>query len=148
MQQVAGAMGVLADNGFAASKIGTGLRNIFIEIGSKGGSLEERLQKLADQNLSLAEATDLVGKRSAAQLITLLDNVDAIKEANDIYYTFGRTQAAAAEQMNTTQGRLDILGNVWANFTRGIGESITQSGIFIRTIKSLLSYLMRRLRLL
>ena len=138
LQQVAGAMGVLADNGFAASKIGTGLRNIFIEIGSKGGSLEERLQELADQNLSLAEATDLVGKRSAAQLITLLDNVDAIKEANDIYYTFGRTQAAAAEQMNTTQGRLDILGNVWANFTRGIGESITQSGIFIRTTKILI----------
>ena len=138
LQQVAGAMGVLADNGFAASKIGTGLRNIFIEIGSKGGSLEGKLRDLADQNLSLAEATDLVGKRSAAQLITLLDNIEAIEESNDLYYSFGRTQAAAAEQMNTTQGRLDILGNVWSNFTRTIGESITQSGFFIRSTKFLI----------
>ena len=138
LQQVAGAMGVLADNGFAASKIGTGLRNIFIEIGSKGGSLEGRLRELADQNISLAEATDLVGKRSAAQLITLLDNIEAIEESNDLYYSFGRTQAAAAEQMNTTKGRLDILGNVWNNFTRAIGESITQSGFFIRSTKFLI----------
>ena len=40
-QETAAAMGVLADSGFQASRIGTGLRKILLEVGESGESLKE-----------------------------------------------------------------------------------------------------------
>ena len=69
---LSGAMAVLADSGFTASRIGTGLRGILTELGTSGQDLTSIVEELAEEEISFAEAVDLVGKRSAAQLLTLL----------------------------------------------------------------------------
>ena len=133
LQETAGAMAILADNGFTASRVGTGLRGIFTELGTETIDIKGKLRELSKENLSLSEAVDLVGKRNAAQLITLVDNIDVLDKAEDAYYSKGRALESAAKQANTFQGNLAILNSAIDKYQIGIGESIIKSGIF-RTI--------------
>jgi len=131
LQQTTGAMAALADAGFTASRIGTGLRGIFTELGKTSADVERSLKGLAEQNISLGEAVDLVGKRNAAQLLTLLKNIDAIEEGNKKYYEQGRALIAASEQANTLSGQMQILNSEFKKFQIGIGDSIVKSDLFI-----------------
>jgi hypothetical protein len=133
-EQTAGAMAVLADNGFTASRVGTGLRGIFTELGKTSADVEASLNSLAKQNISLSEAVDLVGKRNAAQLITLLKNIDTLDEGTGKYYEQGRAFESAAEQADTLSGQVDILTASFKEFQIGIGESITESDLFLRVL--------------
>lgn len=133
-EQTAGAMAVLADNGFTASRIGTGLRGIFTELGKTSADVEASLKSLAEQNISLSEAVDLVGKRNAAQLITLLDNIDAIDEANDKYYQQGRALVAAAQQSDTFAGQMEILTSSFREFQIELGTAIAQSDLLLMVL--------------
>lgn len=136
-EQTAGAMAVLADNGFTASRIGTGLRGIFTELGKTSADVEASLKSLAEQNISLSEAVDLVGKRNAAQLITLLDNIDAIDEANDKYYQQGRALVAAAQQSDTFAGQMEILTSSFREFQIEIGTAIAESDLLLGILDAL-----------
>ena len=136
-EQTAGAMAVLADNGFTASRIGTGLRGIFTELGKTSADVESSLKSLAEQNISLSEAVDLVGKRNAAQLITLLDNIDAIDEANDKYYQQGRALVAAAQQSDTFAGQMEILTSSFREFQIEIGTAIAESDLLLGVLDAL-----------
>jgi len=82
-RETAGYMEILSNAGFKASKIGTGLRDLFVDLKQPGENLSTTIQKLAKQNISLGQAVDLVGKTSAAQLFVLLRNADAIKELSE-----------------------------------------------------------------
>ncbi len=131
LEQTAGAMAVLADNGFTASRVGTGLRGIFTEIGKTSANVESSLKSLADQNISLSEAVDLVGKRNAAQLITLLKNIDAIEKGNDKYYQQGRALESAAKNVDNFAGQMDLLNSAFVEFQISIGDSIAKSNILL-----------------
>ena len=131
LEQTAGAMAVLADAGFTASRVGTGLRGIFTELGKTSADVEGSLKKLADQQISLAEAVDLVGKRNAAQLITLLKNIDAIDEATGKYYEQGRAFESAAKQVDTFEGQVKLLNSAWTEFQIGLGDFIANSNIVL-----------------
>jgi hypothetical protein len=109
LQETAGAMAALADSGFTASRVGTGLRAIFTELGSTTADVKGELKNLAAQQISLAEAADLVGKRNAAQLITLLENIDVLGDSEDAYYSQGRALQAAGTQITSFSGQMDIL---------------------------------------
>ena len=134
LEQTAGAMAILADNGFTASRVGTGLRGILTEIGKTSVDAEKELIRLSEANISLSEAVDLVGKRNAAQLITLLDNIEAIDDSTDKYYQQGRAAEAAAKQSNTFAGQVDLLTSAWNAFRRDLGKFVAESGIVIRAI--------------
>ena len=134
LEQTAGAMAVLADNGFTASRIGTGLRGILTEIGKTSVDATVELQRLAQENISLSEAVDLVGKRNAAQLITLLDNIEAIDDSTDKYYQQGRAAEAAAKQSNTFAGQVQLLTSAWNAFRRDLASFVAESDIVIRAI--------------
>ena len=133
-EQTAGAMAVLADSGFTASRIGTGLRGIFTELGKTSADVEASLNSLAEQNISLSEAVDLVGKRNAAQLITLLKNIDAIDEGNEKYYEQGRALQSAAKQVDNFAGQMDLLNSAFREFQINIGESISNSDILLSVL--------------
>ena len=133
-EQTAGAMAVLADNGFTASRVGTGLRGIFTELGKTSADVEASLNSLAEQNISLSEAVDLVGKRNAAQLITLLKNIDAIDEGNEKYYEQGRALQSAAKQVDNFAGQMDLLNSAFREFQINIGESISNSDILLSVL--------------
>jgi len=133
-EQTAGAMAVLADNGFTASRVGTGLRGIFTELGKTSADVQASLNSLAEQNISLSEAVDLVGKRNAAQLITLLKNIDAIDEGNEKYYEQGRALQSAAKQVDNFAGQMDLLNSAFREFQINIGESISNSDILLSVL--------------
>jgi len=134
LKQTAGAMAALADAGFTASRIGTGLRGIFTELGKTSADVEKSLKSLAEQNISLSEAVDLVGKRNAAQLLTLLKNIDAVDDANDKYYQQGRALLSAAEQADTFSGQMDILNSEFQKFRIGVGQGVVNSNFFISVL--------------
>jgi DNA repair exonuclease SbcCD ATPase subunit len=134
LQQTAGAMAVLADNGFTASRIGTGLRGILTEIGKTSADAEKTLRDLAEQNISLSEAVELVGKRNAAQLLTLLRNIDAIDQGNERYYEQGKALISAAQQADTFSGQMDILTSNLREFQINLGNAIVDSNFFISVL--------------
>ena len=115
-EETAVAMALLADNGFTASRIGTGLRGILTELSKTGKDLNTVIEGLAEQELTLAEAVDLVGKRNAAQLITLVKTAKAqqeiggtLSDLTNEYFDTGSAAIAAAQQVDTFQGNLDLL---------------------------------------
>lgn len=134
LQQTAGAMAVLADNGFTASRIGTGLRAIFTKLGVTTVDLESKLQELAEANISVADAAELVGVRNASQLITLLGNIDAIDTANGKYYELGRALQAAATQTTSVSGQLDILKSEINRTQISIGRFIANTELLAQAI--------------
>ena len=139
LEQTAGAMAILADNGFTASRVGTGLRAIFTKLGTESADVEGRLKQLAEQNLSVADAAELVGVRNASQLITLLANIDALDESNDRYYEMGRAMKAAATQSTSLSGQTQILQSEINRLQVSFGEAIVSSDLFTSAI-GLISY--------
>ena len=131
LEQTAGAMAVLADNGFTASRVGTGLRGIFTELGKTSADVEESLKSLAEQNISLSEAVELVGKRNASQLITLLSNIEAIDESTSKYYQQGKALESAAKQADTFAGRIELVTANFREFQKSIGDSIVNTELFL-----------------
>lgn len=129
LQQTAGAMAVLADNGFTASRIGTGLRGILTEISSTSYDASKALKQLAEDNISISEAIDLVGKRNAAQLITLIKNIEVIEEGNEKYYEQGRAMKASAIQASSFSGQMDIMNSALERFLVDVGSFVANSNI-------------------
>ena len=135
-EQTAGAMAVLADNGFTASRVGTGLRGIFTELGKTSADVEASLKSLAEQNISLSEAVDLVGKRNAAQLITLLKNIDAIDGSNGKYYEQGRALEAAAKQTDTFSGQLELLNSAFRETQISMASFVAESNLVLNILET------------
>ena len=127
--ELSGAMAILADNGFTASRIGTGLRGVLTELGTSGRDLESIIRKLADEEISFAEAVELVGKRSAAQLITLVDNIDLLEEAETRYEQTGAAIIASAKQIDTFKGNTELLNSAWNAFLINLGEFYNRAGL-------------------
>ena len=128
-ETVSSAMAVLADNGFTASRIGTGLRGIFTELSVSGRDLESAIKQLADRNISFAQAIELVGKRNAGQLISLIENVDALGDLEDKYYQVGAANIAAAQQIDTFKGNMQLLNSALNRVGISIGNFIKDSDL-------------------
>lgn len=129
--ELSGAMAILADNGFTASRIGTGLRGILTELGKRGQDLESIIRDLADEEISFAEAIELVGKRSAAQLLTLVENIEALENAESAYLDTGAAILASSKQISTFAGNTELLNSAWNAFLINLGDFIAKSN-FVR----------------
>ena len=136
-QETAAAMGILADNGFTASRVGTGLRGIFTELGKTSADVRREIEKLAERNLSLAEAVELVGKRNAAQLLVLTRNIELLNSSSDAYYEQGRAIESAAKQIDTVSGRLQLLSSRYNEVQISIGDAILKTEFFTNVLKFL-----------
>lgn len=136
-EETASYLSVLADNGFSASRAGTGLRKIFLDLKQPGEDISQTLQRLADRNLGLAEAEQLVGKTAAAQLVVLLRNLDATKQ--QISASEGLTDILIqnARANSTLIGQYNILTNTIEDFQIAIGDAITNSEFLLDVIGSL-----------
>ena len=82
-EQTASFLGILADNGFTASRAGTGLRNVLLESAKSGKTFSEFLEELSKRNLDVSRATDLFGKRGAAAAIVLANNTEKVKSLSE-----------------------------------------------------------------
>ena len=134
-EETAAAMAILADNGFTASRIGTGLRGILTELSSTGEDLTTVIERLAGENLSFSEAIELVGKRNAAQLISLVDNVALLSDAESKYYQAGSAAIASAQQIDTYKGNLQLLNSALNKVSISFGDLIKNSSILRLALK-------------
>jgi len=135
--ETASLLGILADNGFRASRAGTGLSNILIEAAKDGRPFIEFLEDVSRQNLNVAEATDVFGKRSAAAAITLSKNIDEIKELNKELQDNTRLLSANAKQMSSTGGQIDLLTSAYNKASIRLGDYITQTEFFLELLELL-----------
>jgi hypothetical protein len=124
----------LADSGFSASRIGTGLRTIFTKLKRPGEELSETLDNLAKKNITVAEATQLVGRTASAQLLTVVKTKEAFDEQRAAAESLGLSLAASASQMSTFSGQVDILKSAFDEFRLRIGESIVNTELFLELI--------------
>jgi len=101
--QLAGMMGVLMDNGIKASKAGTGLRKIFIELAQKGIPFSETLDRIAKGEMDIIDASTMAGKTAAAQLLILSKNKKKVDELAKSYAkNTGRLDEMAKAMGETT----------------------------------------------
>ena len=131
------AMAVLADNGFTASRIGTGLRGILTELSTTGKDLKTVINELAESEISLGEAVDLVGKRNAAQLITLIENSETLDDLENKYYNVGAAAVASAQQVDTYAGNLDLLKSAFNRVQIEFGNFLKNSNLLRAALKLL-----------
>lgn len=103
VEELSAMMGVLMDNGIKASKAGTGLRRVFMDLHEKGIPFNETLHAMADGTMDLEQAQELVGRTAANQLLILSQNLDKITELTTEYETnTGRLKEMAKAMGATT----------------------------------------------
>jgi hypothetical protein len=130
-EQTSSLLGILADNGFRASRAGTGLRNVLLEAAKSGKPVIEFLEELSEKNLDVAKATDIFGKRGASAAIVLSNNIEKFKQLSLELEDSSRLFSANAKQMASTQGQLDLLSSAYDKFSTKIGEAFIKTELFI-----------------
>ena len=107
LEEASAAVGALSDAGIQAERAGTGLRQILIQLEAAGGELSVQanglsgvLETLANRNISLSEATDLVGVRQASALLVLIDSARKVRELTAEYENAEGTARRVAETMD------------------------------------------------
>lgn len=135
--ETAALLGVLADNGFKASRAGTGLRQFLITAAKDGRPFNEFLDDLAGKNLGLTRAVEEFKKTGASQAIVIQQNIDKFRELADELTDMNRLFYANAKQMGTTQGQLDLLASAYDNFSTRFGDYITQTEFFLELLEKL-----------
>jgi len=133
-ENTASLLGVLADNGFRASRAGTGLRNVLLESAKSGKPLAEFLEDLSKKNLDVAEATRIFGVRGASAAIVLANNTEKVAELSNELERSDRLLFANAKQMGNTQGQLDILASAYDKASTQLGDYITKTNAFLTLI--------------
>jgi len=136
-EETAALLGILADNGFKASKAGTGLRNFFTVAAKDGRPFNEFLEDIGNRNLDAAESFELFGKVGASQALVISDNVERFKELTDQLKESDRLFMANAKQMATTQGQLDLLASAYDKFLINAGDVYTRTELFLELLERL-----------
>ena len=109
-------IGILADAGLDSSTVGTGLRNVFLDIAKEGLTLDEALNKIATATDSNVAAMDLFGKRGATVGAVLANNRDRVSDLNDVLVdSAGFAAEAAGTIEGDFKGSLDTLKSATEN---------------------------------
>ena len=133
-QETAAAMGVLADSGFQASRIGTGLRKILLEVGESGESLKDTLTTLKDEQLSLNDITEIFGKTAVAQATVLINNIDKLEEYSGKFGELGSATQASAKQVDTLEGKIKLLNSAFDAFLIKLADTSTVGGTLFNNL--------------
>lgn len=131
-------LGVLANSGLAASRTGTGLRQVLLRLSKENSALQEAmggniktfddfvkgLELLRDRGLSAGEAQKLVGDRAGAALLILANGVDDIRRLNEeIRDTDGLLKDIQAERLDTLHGSTLLLKSAWEGLIQTFRDS-------------------------
>jgi len=109
---------------------------IFLKLIGSGGSLNEKLMKLSQTNLTLADAKDEVQQRAATSLIVLTKEIDKVNEfTKAMLKAAGTTKEMARVQMDTLKGQLTLLKSAW----KGMIIEMTEGEDHFRIMKLLIA---------
>ena len=125
IEELSAMMGVLMDNGIKASKAGTGLRKIFSKLNEAGKSFNEVLTEMASGQMTLNDATKLVGETASQQLLILSSQLDKVNELTEGYRTNTGVLDDMAEKMSeTTKNKIAVMRSALEAMNEVIGEMI------------------------
>jgi len=141
----AASVGVLSDAGVQATRAGTGLRQIFIQLISPTAKARKVIEKmglnvsdlnvkskglipvielLREKNIGLADAAALVGVRQATSLLILKDNVARLKELNqENINAAGTAKKVAAVMDDNLNGALLRVKSAFESVTLSLGQA-------------------------
>jgi len=138
MEEASGMLGVLANNGIKGSIAGTALKKILSDLHKEGKPMTQTFRELSNQNISLAEANDLVGDRAKGALLVLTEQMGLVDELTLSYQNAeGAAQAMAEEMMDNTAGAFKTLQSATEGALIEIGEAITENEIFKGVLEKL-----------
>ena len=124
-EQTVSMMSALADAGVEASTIGTSLRQIFIELSTKGISFSDAMEQIRNSTNKTVTATDLFDKRAAAAAIILAENETKLSDLSTAYLNAEGSAKEMAETMdNTLQGAFLRLKSALEGAAIQIGDSL------------------------
>ncbi len=154
VELAAAAVGVLSDAGIQATRAGTGMRQIFIQLLNPTGkaraeledlglavediNIESRglipvLQTLRDAQIGLSESANLVGARQSASLLVLTQSIERLEQLEAANKAAeGRARAMARVMDDNLQGALfavksAVEGLIIAFGDLGVESRLTQS---------------------
>lgn len=110
-KQAGDMMILLANRGLKASKIGTGLRNVFVKLKEDGNDVIEVLRDMNTAGLQFSEAVDLFGKRGAIVGYNLIANFQELEKMFKESLPTAMDNIVAKTQ--ATSGTLDWLNRTW-----------------------------------
>ena len=133
VEQTASALGILIDNGIDASKAGTALRTIFIELARNGMTFEEAMTMISNSSNKTKTAFDLFGKTATNQATILADNIARLSELNEKFSDSTKGLNEMAEIMQDDLiGDLARLDSAWDGLIKGAS---TLNTLFRDTVK-------------
>ena len=136
------AIQALAKGALVGAEAGTSLRGILIKLSSQTDKtinpsmvgLSETIEVLAQRNLTLAEATKLVGQEGATGLLTLIAQRDIFNELDGSLNEVGNAQEQMRINTDNLDGALDDLNNRWEAFILSLGTGNSGLGRVINTL--------------
>ena len=137
VEETSAFLGILADNGFKASRAGTGLRQFFIAAAKDGRPFNDFLEDLAANNLTLTEAVEEFNKTGASQALVIVENIEKFRQLSIELSDQTRLLRANAVQMSSFQGQLDLLNTAYDKLSTTLGSLILDSDILIGIIQVL-----------
>ena len=143
LEQNTARLGALVDANIDASKAGTDLRKIYIDLNKEGITYDEALDMVANSSDKVAKATELVGIRAAGALVILSQQRDKVDELTK---SLGDSNMELDNMVDIME---DNLITDWKKFTSAIdgaiqkgngltnlGRKILQLGTWITTALS------------
>lgn len=107
IEETTAALGRLGDAGIKGTRGGTGLRTLLIKLDDAGGALSIRahgltavLERLRNANITLADATRLVGLRQSSTLLALVKGTEVVKDLDASLQNAAGAAAEAARIMD------------------------------------------------
>ena len=132
-------LAILADNGIKGSMAGTSLRKIMNDLAGTGGDLTEKLSTLSKENLTLADASDEVGRNAQTAFLVLLNNMDKLPAlSNEFKNSGGAAEEMARIMGDTLTGDVDRLGGAWDSFMLTLDDG---EGVFSKIARVMIQWL-------
>jgi hypothetical protein len=116
------------DSGIKASKAGTGLRKMFGRLNEEGIPFGITLEKLASGQMSLNDATELVGITAANQLLILAQQKDEVNKLTTEYKTNTTALAEMTDLMGkTSKAKVAIMNSAIEGMKLEIGALLAEA---------------------
>ena len=139
IEDTAAMIAILADNGIKGSMAGTSLRKIMTDLAGTGGDLTEKLSTLSKENLTLADASDEVGRNAQTAFLVLLNNMDKLPAlSNEFKNSGGAAEEMARIMGDTLTGDVDRLGGAWDSFMLTLDDG---EGVFSKIARVMIQWL-------
>ena len=135
LEQNTARIGALVDANIDASKAGTDLRKIYVDLNDKGISYNSALDMVANSSDKVATATELVGIRAAGALVILSQQREKVDELTK---SLGDNNKELDGMVSIME---DNLLTDWQKFTSAIDGAIQRSNVLIPVLRSVVQTL-------